>query len=42
MSIPDTHRRKGMKDTDLAKEELTKERASGVHCNIKKDPLCSK
>ena len=31
MSIPDIHRREGVKDTDLVKEELPTERALGVY-----------
>ena len=39
MSIPDIHRREGVKDTDLVKEELPTERALGVYWNVKKDAL---
>ena len=42
MSIPDIHRKEGVKDTDLVKEELPTERASGVFWNIEKDALCFK
>ena len=40
MSIPDIHRREGVKDTDLLKEELPRERALGVYWNVEKDALC--
>ena len=39
MSIPDTHRREGVKDTDLGKEELPTERALGVYWNVEEDAL---
>ena len=42
MSIPDIHRREGVKDTDLVKEELPTERALGVYWNAEKDALCFK
>ena len=42
MSIPDTHRREGVKDTDLVKEELPTERALGVTWNVERDTLCFK
>ena len=31
MSIPDIHRREGVKDIDLVKEEIPTERALGVY-----------
>ena len=37
MSIPDIHRREGVKDTDLVKEDLPTERALGVLWNVEKD-----
>ena len=40
MSIPDTHRREGAKDTDLVKEEQPTETALGIHWNVEKDALC--
>ena len=39
MSIPDIHRREGVNDTDLVKEELFTERALGVYWNVKNDAL---
>ena len=39
MIIPDIHRREGVKDTDLVKEELFTERALGVYWNVEKDAL---
>ena len=42
MSLPDIHRREGVKDTDLVKEELPTERALGVYWNVEKDALCFK
>ena len=42
MSIPKNHRREGVKDADLVKEELPTERALGVHWNVEKDQLCFK
>ena len=42
MSIPDIHRREGVKDTDLIKEELPMERTLGVYWNVEKDCLCFK
>ena len=42
MNIPDIHRREGVKDTDLVKEELPMERALGVYWNFEKDTLCFK
>ena len=39
MSILDIHRREGVKDTDLVKEELPTERALGVYWNVEKDAL---
>ena len=37
MIIPDIHRREGVKDTDLVKEDLPTERALGVLWNVEKD-----
>ena len=37
MSIPQNHRREGIKDADLVNEELPTERALGVHWNVEKD-----
>ena len=42
MSIPDIHRREGVKDIDLVKEEIPTERALGVYWNVEKDALCFK
>ena len=42
MSIPDIHRREGVKDADLVKEELPTERALGLYWNVEKGALCSK
>ena len=42
MSIPENHRREGVKDADLVNEELPTERALGVHWNVEKDQLCFK
>ena len=42
MSILDIHRREGVKETDLVKEELPTERALGVNWNVEKDSLCFK
>ena len=42
MSIPENHRREGVKDADLVNEELPTERALGVYWNIEKDQLCFK
>ena len=42
MSIPDIHRREGVKDTDLVKEELPTERALWIYSNVQKDALCYK
>ena len=42
MSIPENHRRKGVKDADLVNEELPTESAIGVHWNVEKDQLCFK
>ena len=42
MGIRDIHRREGVKDTDLVKEELPTERALGVYLNVEKDALCFK
>ena len=42
MSIPDIHRREGVKDTDFIKEEHSTERALGVSWNVEEDPLCFK
>ena len=39
MIISDIHRREGVKDTDLVKEELFTERALGVYWNVEKDAL---
>ena len=41
MSIPDIHRR-GVKNTDLVKEELPTESALAVNWNVEKDILCFK
>ena len=37
MSIPENHRREGIKDADLLNEELLTETALGVHWKIEKD-----
>ena len=42
MSIPENHRREGVKDVDLVNEELPTERILGVHWNLEKDQLCFK
>ena len=42
MSIPDIHRREGVKDADLVKEDLPTERALRVYWNVEKDALCFK
>ena len=42
MNIADIHRREGVKDTDLVKEELPRESALGVYWNVEKDALCFK
>ena len=42
MSIPDIHRREGVKDADLGKEDLPTERALRVYWNVEKDALCFK
>ena len=42
MSISDIHRREGVKDTDLEKEELHTEESLGVYWNFEKDALCFK
>ena len=42
MSIPDSHRREGVKDADLVNEELPTERALGVSWGVEKDVLCFK
>ena len=42
MSIPDIHRREGVKDADLVKEDLPTERALRVYWNVEKDTLCFK
>ena len=42
MSILDIHRKEGVKDTDLIKEELLTEKTLGVNWNVKNDALCFK
>ena len=42
MSIPENHRREGVKDPDLVNDELPTERALGVQWNVEKDQLCFK
>ena len=42
MSIPDIHRREGVKDTDLVNEDLPTERALGVLWNAEKDTIVSR
>ena len=42
MNIPDMHRREGVKDANLTKDQLPTERALGVHWNVEKDSLGSK
>ena len=42
MSIPENHRREGVKDADLVNEELPTKRALGVHWNVEKYQLCFK
>ena len=42
MTIPENHRREGIKDADLVNEKLPTERALGVHWNIEKHQLCFK
>ena len=42
MSIPDVHRRKGVKNINLVKEELPTERYLEVNWNVEKDALCFK
>ena len=42
MSIPENHRREGVKDADLVNEELSTKRALGVHWNVEKYQLCFK
>ena len=42
MNIPHNHRREGVKDTDLVKEELPTESVLGIYWDIEKDALCFK
>ena len=42
MSIPDNHRREGVKDADLVNEKLPAERALAVNWDVEKDQLCFK
>ena len=42
MSIPENHRREGVKDAGLVNEELPTERSWGVHWNVEKYQLCFK
>ena len=40
MSIPENHRREGVKDDDLVNEDLPTERALVVNRDVEKDELC--
>ena len=42
MIIPKNHRREGVKDADLANEELSAKKTLRMHCNIAENHLCFK